>query len=158
MTDRTSGPVDAPISRRTLLAVAGSGAFVSLSGCLAEGNPATTETTLTLTDTATGETRTPVDTEEVTLGRLEYYYFAFSLDGPTEVSYQVDVVSGDPVHVYVVTPEEYEILAEEESGFEAIEGSVIEETYSGNETVSLDSGDYRLIIVNTNADVLPENV
>lgn len=67
MTDRTSGPVDALLSRRTFLAVAGAGAFVSLSGCLAEGNPATTETTLTLTDTATGETRTPVDTEEVTL-------------------------------------------------------------------------------------------
>lgn len=74
------------------------------------------------------------------------------------MSYQVDVVSGDPVHVYVVTPEEYEILAEEESGFEAIEGSVITETYSGNETVSLDSGDDRLVISNSNAGVLPENV
>ncbi|CCQ34164.1 hypothetical protein [Halorhabdus tiamatea] len=149
--------MDAAISRRTLLAVAGSGALAGLSGCLAEGNPAETETTLSLTDTATGETRTPVKNEEVSLGRLEYYYFEFSLDGPTEVSYQVDVVRGDPIHSYLVTPEEYEILAEEESGFEAIEGSIVEETYSGTATVSLDSGDYRLIIVNTNADVLPEN-
>lgn len=74
------------------------------------------------------------------------------------MSYQVEVVRGDPIHVFMVTPEAYEILAEEESGFEAIEGSVVEETYSGTATVTLDSGDYRLIIVNTNADVLPENV
>lgn len=149
--------MDGKISRRTFLAVAGSGALAGLAGCLAEGGPATTETTLTLTDPETGETATPVDTEEVNIGRIEFYYFEFSLDGPTEVTYQVDVVRGEPVDVYVVTPEAYEILAEEESGFEAIEGSVVEETYSGNETVSLDSGDYRLIIANVNADVTPEN-
>lgn len=157
MTDRTLDPDDVALSRRTFLAVAGSGTLAGLSGCLAEGSPATTETTLSLTDTATGETRTPVDTEQVTLGRLEYYYFEFSLDGPTDVHYQVDVVTGDPVHVYIVTLDQYQTLAEEESGFEAVQGSVTKETYSGSETVTLDSGDYRLVISNVNADVLPKN-
>lgn len=156
MTDGNAAPVErAPVSRREFVGAAGLATLVGLAGCFAPGDPATPETTLTVRDTATGEERTPIDAEEVDLGHTDHYYWEFTLADSAEVTYQVDVLRGEDVHIYIVTPDEYETLAEDEAGFEAIAGSISTRTYSATKTVSLDSGDYRLVV--SNADILPEN-
>lgn len=96
-----------------------------------------------------------VDGETDTLDPDQYVWWEFSIDDPLDVSYDVRVTEGESVNCYVLTVDQYDVFEDEESGFEAIEGSIATETGETERTVGLDPGDYRLVVAN--ADILPEN-
>jgi hypothetical protein len=142
------------MARRTFL---GSVAVASaaLAGCAEEREPVVVETSITLRDTGTDDVEAVVDGERNDLAAGEFLRWEFRLDEEADVEYQVDVVEGKTVNAYVLEPEEYQILSEEERGFEAVSGTVSEGVTSTTNTTTLDAGTYTLVVMN--ARITPEN-
>lgn len=154
--DPTNSAVSTPISRRQYAGFLGAAALGGLAGCLEGRDPATVETSLLVRDPDGGDEQTLIDGERDELDPNEYVWWEFTINLASEVEYRVDVEEGS-VNAYVLEPDQFEILAEEEEGFEAVPGSVTQEaTTSATETAAVDPGDYRLVVMN--ADILPENV
>lgn len=140
-------------TRRTVLAGLGASVVAGIAGCSESREPVVIETTVHLSD---GDSReTMVDGERDDLEAGQYVWWEFSLDTRLEVDYRVRVTEGETVNVYLLTAEQREIFDEEESGFEAVEGSIATETSRADRSVSLDAGDYTFVVAN--ADILPEN-
>lgn len=143
------------MGRRTFLGVVAV-ATASVSGCAEEREPAVVETSITLGATSSGDAETIIDEEEGELDGGEFLWWEFRLDAERDVEYRVDLVEGASVNVYVLEPDEYEIMAEEEAGFEAVPETVSEGVESStNKTVTLPEGSYRLVVMN--AAITPEN-
>jgi hypothetical protein len=154
MTRHHSGRTGTSTTRRTFL---GSVAVASaaLAGCAQEREPVVVETSIALDGAATDDVETVVDGERNELAAGEFLQWEFRLDEEADVAYRVDVVEGESVNAYVLEPEEYETLSEEESGFEAVPGTVSEAVTSTTNTTTLDAGIYTLVVMN--AAITPEN-
>ncbi|WP_159077095.1 hypothetical protein [Halococcoides cellulosivorans] len=139
--------------RRPVLAGLGTLLAGTLAGCSESRDPVTVETSIHLSD---GDRRqTMVDGERDDLDAGQYVWWEFTTNSRLEATYDVRVTAGETVNVYVLTVAEREVFEDEESGFDAVEGSIQTETEGVERTITLDAGEYSLVVAN--ADILPEN-
>ncbi|AUX08963.1 hypothetical protein AArcSl_1332 [Halalkaliarchaeum desulfuricum] len=153
--DPTVSAVSIPVSRRQYAGFLGGAALGGLAGCLEGRDPATVETTLLVRDPDGDDEQTLIDGERDELEPNEYVWWEFTINLESEMEYQVDVEEGG-VNAYVLEPDQFEIMSEEEEGFEAVPGSVSQEaTATAQATATVDPGEYRMVVMN--ADILPDN-
>ncbi|MEF8831002.1 MAG: hypothetical protein V5A23_05635 [Halobacteriales archaeon] len=159
MTDRS--PISRPrsdIHRRDFLLGVGVATAVSLAGCLGESrDPVEVETSLIATDAESGESETLVDADRDDLEPNDYVGWEFTLRREHEVEYAVEVLEGTAVNAYILTAGEFRTLEESEGedDFSAVAGSTVTDVESVTRTVTLDQGDYYLVVIN--ADLTPAN-
>jgi hypothetical protein len=155
MPDRPSGPgPQLSMARRTVLGVLAV-APAAVAGCTEERGPVVVDTSITLGAQGSDDAEQFVDGNRDNLAAGEYLWWEFSLETERVVEYQLEVVEGDTVNAYILEPEEYDTLAEDEAGFDAVSGTVSDEVTSTTNTTTLDPGTYTLVIMN--AAITPEN-
>lgn len=154
MTDpsRRDGPL-VSLSRREVLAAAGTAAVVGLAGCLGGRDPVVVQTSLALVDS---DQREPlVEGERDELEPDEYVWWEFTLNVEVDVTYEFEVVEGDEVNAFVVEADEFEAVGEPDQAFRAVPGTVAVDATGGTRTATMEAGDYRRVVAN--ADITPEN-
>lgn len=131
-----------PLSRRTVIGLAGTSLATAVAGCSTAGGQRTGDRTL-LADTAT-----------VAPGSYETYEFSLDQEAYLTVSAtltdrSVEIKQDGPaVDVVVMTPARYEAFQRGEA-FEYVGGISMPDVVSGQVSSSLDSGDYRLVVDNS---------
>jgi len=141
-----------PVRRRPVLAGLGS-LVVGLAGCSEPRDPVAIEASVHISDGDQRDTLLDGGREDLDAG--QYVWWTFTLESRLDLSYDVRVTEGETVNVYVLTAAEREVFEDEASGFDAVERSIQTETAGVDRTITLDAGEYSLVVVN--ADILPEN-
>lgn len=139
------------VTRRSFVGAVGAGALVPMGGCSGGGEPATVQWSLE----AVGDREPITDENEHEIDPGSYFTDRFEILETAEVTYEVEVLEGPSVNVFVLVEGEESAFENNES-FRAIEDSIsLDVSYAEEPGLELEPGVYALIIYN--GDDKPEN-
>ena len=95
------------------------------------------------------------DEREQEIDHESYFTDRFEIIETTEIAYEVEVLEGPNINVFVLN-EDNEEAFESNNAFEAVEGTIsLDVSYTEQPGIELDEGNYTLILYN--GDDTPEN-
>lgn len=142
-----------PISRRTVLGGLGVGTLAATAGCswILGGDPVTVRWSLEMV----GDPEPITDENEFELDHESYFSDGFEVLETGEIAWEVEVLEGPDVNVFIVDAENRQAL-DDGDDFRAVEGSIdLGVSYIQRPGLELEPAEYALVIYN--GDDEPEN-